>query len=280
MKRAVKKHPISHIAFHPLIQILPRWADDSEDLLALAADIRERGIDQPLICSRTSGGKGESGVLYLLDGRHRFFGAQMGGLKSVPVIVRQEEEAQSIVLNSLAQRRHYTKGALAYLSYPVISGTVYKQPGRPKKELPTELAIISGGKISCEQAAAKLGFSRELFRQAGDLHERFAEHPELKQQFEPRLLSGEIGLGHCIAGIGGKIATDGKEIGQTVMTELLADAFKSVVIRVKRDWQKITHTDRLGLAKSTVELIVQKWPGELHESLYEALKEKLKGSKK
>ena len=275
MKRAVKKHPLSHISFHPLIQSLPRWADDSEDLLGLAADIRERGIDQPLICSRTSGGKGETGVLYLLDGRHRFFGAQMGGLKAVPVIVRQETEAQGIVLNSLAQRRHYTKGALAYLSYPVIVGSVYQGPGQPKKESSIQSTILQ----SAEAIAAKLGFGRDLFFQARDLHKRFAKSPALREEFEPRVLTGEIGLGACIAGIAGKEATDGKQRPQYEMQELLSQAFRTVSIRVKREWEKIPAAARLAVAQKTVEEICE-WPEDLLKVIKASLDEQFKGAKR
>ncbi len=72
----------------------PRSNVESEDLQALAASVREHGILQPLIVSR----EGPEGGFILIAGERRLEAARLAGLATVPVVVREADEAQHLSL--------------------------------------------------------------------------------------------------------------------------------------------------------------------------------------
>lgn len=254
--------PTDLIAWHPLIKDLPRWAENSPEMESLILDIKERGIDQPLIVCELAQPSASGAAYLLLDGRHRHRGAIGAQLPEVPVIVRPEAHAQDVILNSLCQRRHMTKGALAYLSYPVASSGARKGAGRPKK-LPTESAI------SAATICAKLNFSRDVWEQAANLHETFAHRPDLREEYEPRILAGEIGLGACIAGIAGKEATDGKKRQDRAPQDLIYASINDFRTRFQR-WEKIEPQFRKVIANETADTVLA-LPEEVQASIFRAL---------
>ncbi len=70
----------------------PRANFDEEGLQTLADSIREHGILQPLMVARGSAGEG----YVLIAGERRLQAAQIAGLATVPVIVRQADDQQSL----------------------------------------------------------------------------------------------------------------------------------------------------------------------------------------
>lgn len=196
--------PIESIAESELLQRLPGiWSDNSPEMLGLAEDVLAHGIHEPLVVMETDhDGEGHPGYVFLIDGRHRLQAARLAGFSEVPVIYRPAEEAADIILSTLIHRRHYLKGALAYLSYPIVASKLQQGAGRPKK-LPTQSVI------SLDSLAASLGLSSDTLLQARGVHDMFRRSPSLKEEFEPRILSGEIGLGACLAGLRGKETTEG-----------------------------------------------------------------------
>jgi ParB-like chromosome segregation protein Spo0J len=179
--------PTAVLSIHPAIKDMPEWADDDPQFEALCRDVYKRGFDYPL---KAVGNK-------VADGRHRLRCARKLKLESVPVEAITEDQVLCIVLQTLVQRRHYTKGALAYMLVPVFDG-----------------------KRSQEAMAADAGFSRQLIQQALDIHTIFGEDADYKTEVEPRILSGEVGLGAAVAGYAGRTATKGKNKKQTAQLEL------------------------------------------------------------
>jgi len=91
----------------------PRIHFKEEDLVDLAASIREHGVIQPLIVSPKS-----DGTFILIAGERRWQASQRAGLKTVPVITRQAsnqelleialiENVQRADLNSLEEAEAY-----------------------------------------------------------------------------------------------------------------------------------------------------------------------------
>jgi len=176
MKTPTIQHlPTEDLRWHPLVQALPRWADDAPEMIALRGDIAARGVDQPIIVVEDE----ETGEHLVIDGRHRHRAASLAEIATIPVIVRPESDAVDIVLHTLCDRRHFTKGALAYMSYPVLKVGLHGKPGRPSTKLSTQSTI------SMEFALLQLGFSRDLYFQAKTLHEAFERRPDLKYRMEP-----------------------------------------------------------------------------------------------
>jgi ParB family chromosome partitioning protein len=69
----------------------PRRRFDEESLTALAGSLDERGVLQPVLVRPRAGGTYE-----LVAGERRWRAARIAGLKSVPAIVREREDAQAL----------------------------------------------------------------------------------------------------------------------------------------------------------------------------------------
>ncbi len=70
----------------------PRESFDEEGLQSLADSIREHGVLQPLMVARGPGSEG----YVLIAGERRMQAARLAGLATVPVIVRQADDQQSL----------------------------------------------------------------------------------------------------------------------------------------------------------------------------------------
>lgn len=260
--------PLHSIHFHPLVNDLPGlMARDTVEFASLVDDIAERGIDQPLICVL-----GEDGALLLIDGRNRYSAALVANLDEVPYVLREESEAMAIILGTLIQRRHYGKGALAYLAYPLAMHGRAKHGG-DRKSKSTQSTLIS-----VDEIAVRLGFSRDLFFQAAKIHEFFAKSPEQRAKFEPRILAGEVGLGACIAGLASSEATTGSERRDRSPYQLLTDTFVELKKRFDQRWDKLDGTTRLAVAEDATATVLS-LPQEVQEKIAAALGAGRKGAR-
>lgn len=154
METTTKK--TTDLAIHPAIATLPALATDSPEMSGLVDSVRTHGILAPLLID---------GDDQVIDGRHRLKAAKLAGLTTVPCRVVDSTEANSLALESLMARRHYTKGALAYMALPLFEqaseeGKKRGALGRSKK------GVDSVGTLSAERLAERLGVSTDLFRQA------------------------------------------------------------------------------------------------------------------
>jgi hypothetical protein len=269
--KPILQHSPDFIQWHNLIRSMPRWADESPEMAALVEDVRERGIDQPLIVCLTDGGGETPGDYYLLDGRHRHRAAILAGLTSVPVVERDESEALGIVLNSITQRRHFSKGALAYLCYPVLEAAALPHGG-DRKSKSTQSTLID-----TETLCSRSGFGRDLYFQARRVHEVFARRPDLREEYEPRILSGDMGLGACVAGLAGKESTEGTKRQDRPPEKLLIDGFQAIETRF-RAWDKLEGSARRDVADRAVETILS-LPDEVQDTLLRALRAARKESR-
>ncbi len=111
----------------------PRIHFKEEDLVDLAASIREHGVIQPLIVSPKS-----DGTFILIAGERRWQASQRAGLKTVPVITRQAsnqelleialiENVQRADLNSLEEAEAYRQLVEEFnLSHDMVAKRVGK----------------------------------------------------------------------------------------------------------------------------------------------------------
>jgi ParB family transcriptional regulator, chromosome partitioning protein len=80
--------PIEHLSANPH---QPRMSIKPEELISIADSIRENGIIQPLIVTK----RGERDYV-LIAGERRWRAAQLAGLKTVPVVVREASAQQML----------------------------------------------------------------------------------------------------------------------------------------------------------------------------------------
>ena len=192
---------------------MPLSAEDSQEITCLAEDILVRGVIQPILVVHGE----KKGTYWAVDGRHRLAAAVNAGLTTIPAIVRNEEETLGIIVSSLVHRKHFTKGALAYISVPFLIPAAEASKARKQantlvgtkpqdSEEPTKPFLLT-----LEDECLKLGFSIDLYQQSIRLREIFSESAEYKAQVEPKILAGEVGLGAAIAGYAGRTATKKKD---------------------------------------------------------------------
>jgi ParB family chromosome partitioning protein len=101
---------ISHIAIN-LIRPnphQPRTRFNPEELAELAVSIREHGVIQPLLVTRSS----EPDEYTLIAGERRLLAAQQAGLHKVPVIIREATELERVELALIENVQRADLGAL------------------------------------------------------------------------------------------------------------------------------------------------------------------------
>ncbi|MFQ5380666.1 MAG: ParB/RepB/Spo0J family partition protein [Dehalococcoidia bacterium] len=148
----------------------PRSHFPPEQLEELADSIREHGIIQPLVVSRVSGGG-----FQLIAGERRLQAARLAGLKSVPVVTRQAEDARllelALVENIQRQDLNPVEEALAFRrlvdEYGLTQDEVARQVGRSRTAISNSLRLLGlepeirrslvAGEVSEGHARALLG---------------------------------------------------------------------------------------------------------------------------
>jgi hypothetical protein len=267
MNHVTIQHDPADLREHDIVRHLPRMADDSAQFEALCADILDRGLIEPLKITRTH---------QLVDGRHRWRAAKRAGLIEVPCIIVADEEIAGIVLSTLIHRRHYTKGALAYLAYPLMAGAHQEakeaamQNLRKGQQIPVSHSV-GNGKTTAD-FALQIGVGRTLFDYAAKIHDIFDADPEYKALMEPQILDTEkgVGLGAVIAGYGGKKATKGAERVDNDQLELFSQALDRINNR-SGYWASFDDATKLRLVPM-IRKSVAEMPADLRKEFMKALK--------
>jgi hypothetical protein len=250
---------------HPLKKQLPKpldWQKGGEAFHALVDDVRDRGIDTPLLI--TSAGE-------ILDGEVRWLAAKQ---------LKPAADAASIILGALLQRQHLTKSALAYLAFPLLAPALEETRRRQLANLrrgaqiPESTQTVLSGAKTAEQLAERLGVSRVLFFHAQKLRETFTKRPELRAQFEPPLLSGEAALGATLAGIAGQEATKGKGKNVAGQLDLFEAGFGTLKTRFTY-WQRFDDA-----AKAKARTVIQETVAEMPDDLRDEFERAIRAAKK
>ncbi len=259
----VPKAAADGFRLHPLLETIPGW-ENTDDFRALVEDVREHGIRQPVVCTPD---------LEIIDGKHRWLAARECGAE-VPFTV-STEAPQSVIVYSLLERRHCTKGARAYLVWPLIAPTVESNKqarlGNLKKGAETRKDTECLFGESIEKAAARLGFGGTLLKQARDVHALLAKAPHRREEIELAIFVEEVGLGAFLAGEAGKAATAGQRRVDAPLLELLTRGFRDLRNRFKPQlWDGLPETEKTKAADLAVECVLG-WPDDVRSTLVKAL---------
>lgn len=239
MGSAVVEAPIAAIAPNPR---QPRSAIAPEGLAELAASIREHGLIQPLIVTRATGHQAEKTPYQLIAGERRWRAAQMAGLKTVPVLIKEATPQQvlelALVENIQRADLNVLEEAAAYqalirefgLSQHEVADRVGKSRAAVAnilrlQRLPDRVkALVSEGALSEGHARALLALADD------DAIERAAEQVVAREltvrQTEElvRRLQAVADAAQAVAG--GAETTDDPDISYT---RRLEDAFRSAL---------------------------------------------------
>ncbi len=252
---------------HPLKRTVPRpaaWLPGGESFNTLCDDMIERGVDLPLLVTADG---------FILDGEARWRAARQIGLAAVPVQVTDQDPAM-LMLAALVHRRHLTKGALAYTAYPLLAPAHAEAKARRLENLrkgqcfPKTIESSSGK--SPAELAASIGISHDVFHQSARLHAAFEKSDKLRDQFEPAILAGEIGLGAALAGIAGQEATLDKARKDSTQLELFSSALVATRKRFTY-WAEFDEVSRERARQDVIELVAA-MPEDLREEFEAAIR--------
>jgi len=133
---------------------------DDELMEQTVESIKQIGVVSPLIVRPDPEGEFE-----ILSGHRRLHAAQLAGLETVPVIVKEMDDDAAIIfmVDSNLQRENILPSERAF-SYKMKLEAMKHQAGRPSKENDSQLGN-NFGKLSSEEMAEELGTSKnQIFR--------------------------------------------------------------------------------------------------------------------
>lgn len=273
------KNP-AELKLHPLKRHLPQpatWQKGGESYNSLCDDVRVNGLREPLLIDPDG---------FVVDGEIRWHVARQLQLSGVPVSVVEDSPA-TVMLMSLAHRRHLTKSGLAYASYPLLVPALEESKQRRLANLKngTKPGAFAVGAETAETLAESIGVSRRLFFYAKEVHEIFAKDAEFKRLMEPNILSDDpeecIGLGRVIAGYGGRTSTAGKTKHVGEQLKLFTETVEESFIRIKY-WQQLDEDGRRAVWKEVDRFAAEVEPEhiegmiEFHQAMASRLKKSLK----
>jgi hypothetical protein len=197
------------LRLHPLLKKLPPPDKASKVWESFVDNLHAQGPSniEPLLVTKDN---------QIMSGGRRWMAAKQLGWDTIKVVEASEENAATIIAESLFSQRDLTRGAKVYLALELIPEYVtgaearrlsnlkqnrktFEKPG-PK---PSNLASEHAKTVTwlCE----RWGISDETFRRANDVRKLFASDPVAKAAYEPQLLSGEKNLWNVISGRAGEI---------------------------------------------------------------------------
>lgn len=133
---------------------------DDELMEQTVESIKQIGVVSPLIVRPD-----QEGGFEILSGHRRLHAAQLAGLETVPVIVKEMDDDAAIIfmVDSNLQRENILPSERAF-SYKMKLEAMKHQAGRPPKENDSQLGN-NFGKLSSEKMAEELGTSKnQIFR--------------------------------------------------------------------------------------------------------------------
>lgn len=133
---------------------------DDELMGQTVESVKQIGVVSPLIVRPDPEGGFE-----ILSGHRRLHAAQLAGLETVPVIVKEMDDDAAIIfmVDSNLQRENILPSERAF-SYKMKLEAMKHQAGRPSKENDSQLGN-NFGKLSSEEMAEELGTSKnQIFR--------------------------------------------------------------------------------------------------------------------
>ncbi len=214
---------LEDLSIHPAINAQPRLSDD--ELLAWRKGMKRRGetATPPLYVTADN---------QIVDGRHRYWCARKLNWKTIPVVVVKDDEVCALILETITNRRHYTKGQLAYIVAPMLEDVFKEAQARMISAQNNHAAGAALHSVqSCsetpESIATDMGVSYRVLAQAREIYDFYEVLPgkftltdrdgntekevTLREFFEPRIMlledpenprsSRAYGLGAVLAGI-------------------------------------------------------------------------------
>lgn len=252
--------PIDKLTVHPLLNLLPPLPLEAPGMLAIIEGLELHGILSPVVIN-------DRDEIMQDEGRCLVRAALKAGLTELPVIVRPDEDAPSLILTGLCGRRHLTKSALAYLAFPLMEAGRDARLARRTENLKSGVsASNSRTRTQCtfgetvETLSDKLGFGKRFYFLARNVHGTFRDNPEFKAEMEPRLVSGEESLQGVLAIWNGRTNKGGERPDRSDQMTFFSDCFGSLRYHFKRTWKSLPDADRQRVEPEVRETVAEMPP--------------------
>jgi hypothetical protein len=270
----LQKDP-ADLKLHSLQRKIPAPVKDSPEWNAFVDGMQAAGPDgiPPLFIT-------EDGQI--MDGGWRWRGAKQLQWDRLPCIVRPEAQAAVIIVETLLHRKQMTRGACVYLALGVMKEFVESAEYRRLENLrqgrkTREIALVSpnpSNSDSVKGLCERWGIGWDTLDRARKVHQVFSEHPEIKTEWEPKLLSGEKNLWNVISGTAGAAPQHqtGRDNG---VAQSQLELFEGALDNLKstgKTWKKLD-PQRQELLIDKWRDTVKSWPAELRAAVAEVLKE-------
>ncbi len=260
---------------HPLLARIPELPYDCPERRALVESIRSEGLLQPLLV------KGRE----IVDGRHRHDACQTLGLETIPCI-EVEGDIADIIVDSLTQRRHYTKSAIALAAMPLMQA--YIEAGRNRRianlqkgeSSESALSALSGDTYN--QFADRLGVSRRLIGYAQDIFKKLEtlgnhmlDSAESVEEWVERSVYQEgMGLGTVLQGMA---AIEANKSGQAQKGLKNREQYEQLIFKHFetsnkhfKHWEDLSFERKRELLVKVPQL-VEEWPTEFIRKVSETI---------
>ncbi len=168
----------------------PRQSIDEQDLSDLAASIQEKGVLQPLVVRKADE---QDGAYEIIAGERRFRAAQMAGLATVPVVIKDvsPEEVLELALIENIQRKDLTpiEEALAYKrlleEYGITQQELSKRVGKDRSTIANSLRLLklpSDIQEDIAQGRISMGHARALLMLEGVKEAMYSLRDRIKKE--------------------------------------------------------------------------------------------------
>lgn len=258
----------SQLTDHPLLAHIPVLAPDSLEFASLRESLRADGQLYEILID--SGNR-------VVDGRNR-----RNALRAINQPVRcrvvADGDIGTIIFRTLMQRRHFGKGARAFLAVPLVGPLIDAAKERQRNSLKKGVFPVTdsiGHGPSLLQIALDVGVSLDVLDQARRLHELLAKAtPEVATDVTDRVLSGELGLGYACTSLLNHEHNTARaaKLGKRQRHEVY---FEQYLPRLDHHWRQASEAQQIAIREKLRGSLAH-WPEDLLEETQSAARAALK----
>lgn len=264
------------LRLHPLQKQLPEPDKQSPEWLSFLEGWQNAGVGAMPALIITKDG-------LVMDGGRRWRAARQLQWDEVPIVERPEQEAAALIVESLHGQRDMQRGVKAYITFKLMPEFVKSAESRRLQNLRNRIKNgskplilpkpLEAASETLTDFCGRMGYSRDTWERVTKVHAIFDKNPELKEQWEHQLLSGEIGLNRLLCALGGQASDQSKREAGVASKQLeLFSTGLDALARGGRYWNELDDK-----AKNT---FINKWrtasvkmPPDLRRRMVEALTE-------
>lgn len=257
-----------------------RAAELEGDLAALLASITDVGIIEPLKICKIEDDDDTPRPLgaewWIVDGRNRWYAAGSAKLAKVPATIVAASDAPAIIAATVAGRRHYSKGAAAYLAC-LLNPQIALDGGKRKLAALKQSPSRTECGTDLPALAFKFSVSLRLMEQAAELFRLLeGDGKPFQADAEANVWAG-CGLGAVKAGVDFLIA-NGKAEKKAKDPAAIARAaawqtYRGAQTKVSDLWKKWDALDdeQREAAKTGIATWIEEAPAEIRELITQSL---------